>query len=120
VVYLPPGTRIYSEDNWLAIRIQAMVAGKKISQEDIAEINIDALQICPFCEILGEHTSSKVPADRKVSQATSKMSADGADDSDEIDLDYVPQPPSGSEDDEYDSDEASEESCEFVSSSDED
>ena len=125
MVYLPPpppfpGTRIYSEDNWLVIRIEAMVEAKKISTEDIAGIDIDALLICPFCNILGEHTSSKLPADRKVSVPASKMSADGAHDnvSDEIDdLDYVPQPPSGSEDDDYDSDEISEKSCEIVSSS---
>jgi len=95
-----------------------MVEAKKISAEDISGINIDVLLICPFCEILGEHSSSKVPADRKVSVAASNISADRANDSDEItDLDYVPQPPSGSEDDDYDSDDVSEESCKLVSSS---
>ena len=46
-----------------------MLKDKKISEDDIRDINIEALLPCPFCEILGVETVLKVPTKRKVSQA---------------------------------------------------
>lgn len=80
-------TRVYMD--WLPGRISGMVSNGTISADDIKDIDISELSLCPFCCILGESTISKVSEKRKRSEAE-KTAAEHPCDSDESDFDYDP------------------------------